>query len=241
MVRLIGLFGAVAFCFSTSAVAQTSDQAVIDQYWARWNDGEGLKLLNHLAKCVAERHPAAADAFVTNTTDATALQKDQEHLVDTGCIKKYWFRTSSTTIDPEAYRPMLAEALLTTSYSSGSIPAVNAVTAELDRPRLPNVPIEKVHPYYRVMFLIDKHNAALAGYGECIVRQQQDAVLALAVTPLNSEEEATALAEIEKASPNCDPYRPDVSFPSYVRRGDLMLQLYSLTRLAGGQVPQSRS
>jgi len=235
------LFCAVtAFVLSSPGAAQGSDQELIDAHMARWN-AESVTLLGHLAECVAERHPQSADAFVRNTSDSTALSNDQARLVDTACIKKYWFRSSSTTVDPELYRPLLGAALVRLAHAAVAVPDLGAVTQGPDNPRLPDVPIGEVHPYYRAMFTVDRYLGQLSDYSECVARAQPQAVLALGSTKLGSAEEASAIARLDASASNCADRRPAVTFPTFLRRADLLLQLYLLTRLAGSPVPQKVS
>ncbi|MEE4153922.1 MAG: hypothetical protein V2I27_07155 [Erythrobacter sp.] len=226
-----------ALVLTSPLAAAPSDQAMIDAHMARWNP-ESVMLLGHLADCVAEKHPQTADAFVRNTSDSTALSKDQARLVDTACIKKYWLRSSRTTVDPELYRPLLGEALVTRALSAAAMPSFDRLTQGPDNPRLPDVPIGEVHPYYRSMFTVDRYLGELADHSECVARAQPQAVLALGTTKRGSAEEASAIARLDAAAPGCADRRPAVTFPSFLRRADLLLQLYLLSRLAGSPVLQ---
>ena len=227
-----------ALALAVPAAAQRSDdQALVDAHMARWN-AESLMLLGHLADCVAAKHPEAADVFVRTGLDSTALERDQNRLVDLACVKKYWFRSSRTSVVPEIYRPLLGEALARLAHASAPVPDLAAVTQPVDNPRLPAVPLDEVHPFYRAMFTVDRHAGALAAYSECLARAQPAAVLALGATKLGSPEEAPALARLDAEATACGDRRPAVTFPSFLRRADVLLQLYLLTRLAGSPVPQ---
>lgn len=222
------------------AAAADDEQALVNTYLERWDD-ESLKLLGHLADCVAEKHPDAADAFVRNASDSTALAKDQDRLVDTDCIKQYWFRSSRTNVDPDMYRSMLGEALLKRAHAKDRLPAISEVRMSFDRPRLPQVPISEVHPYYRDMFVIDRVAGELAQYSECLARSQPDGALAVTSTKRGSGQETAAIRRIEAAAVDCIATQPTVNFPSFIRRGNLLLQLYYLTRDAGTPVPPPKS
>ena len=225
---------------SQPTLAQESPQtgqSMIDAQLAYW-DEESLKTLGHLAECVAERHPQAADTFVQDVSDSTLLERDQARLVDEGCIKQYWFRSSRTKVEPDIYRRLLGEALLTLAYADAPLPAVDEVTQSVDNPHLPAVPLDEVHPYYRSIFIIDRHYGELNAYSECVARAQPQEVFALMSTDLDSSEETSALAALDAAATECIALRPNVTFPSFLRRGDLLQQLYLLTRLAGAPVPQ---
>lgn len=240
MLKKLCFVFAGALSSASPAMAQDGGQRVVDTYFARWNEGDGLKLLDHLARCVADRHPQAADAFVLENENAYAFQSDQARLVDTSCIKKYWFRSSSTTIDQDMYRPMLAEGLLSMMGPEVAATPFVATSVALTRPHLPDVPINQVHPYYRDMFHLSHAWTNLARYSECVARTQPDAVRKLVSIPRNSPEEQAAIAEIDQSVTECAAERPTLSFPSYVRRGDLMLQLYALNRATGGPVPKAK-
>lgn len=236
--RLTLLVVATAAVFAVPAAAQQSDQALIDEVFAPFGDKENIKHLDYTARCVAEKYPLASDAFVRNSSDSTALFKDQDRLLDSKCLKEYFFRSSSTTYDPGTYQVILVEALLKLAQADLSLSVQFDNVASPDQPRLPDVPISQVHPFYRSVFVIDKLEAQLSQFAECAARSRPDAVLALAATKRDSAEETAVLTDIESSPAECAAKRPTVSFPAFARRGELMLQLYLLSRLSGAPAPK---
>lgn len=228
----------VALVLSSPLSAEQSDQALIDDAFGTLAGEENLKLLDYTARCVVGKYPLAADAFVRNTTDATAMLKDQSRLLDDKCLKQYFFRSSMTTYEPGIYRLMLAEALLGLALADKSLSVQFDTVPAADQPRLPAVPVSEVHPFYRPLFVVDQHEAQLSQFADCSVRSRPDAVLALAATKRGSVEEAAALADLESAPADCAAKRPSVSFPAFARRGELTLQLYLLSRLSGAPDPK---
>lgn len=227
-----------ALALPTPLLAQSSDQAVIDDAFGSLGDEENLKHLDYMARCVVVKHPVASDAFVRDSTDATAMLKDQERLLDDKCMKEYWFRSSTTNYEPGMYRAILAEALVGLARADNSLSVAFENVGSADEPRLPSIPVDEVHPFYRPLFVVDKHEAQLSQFSECAVRSRPDAVIALAATKRGSAEESAALSDIEATPAECAAKRPTVSFPAFARRGELMLQLYLLSRLSGAPAPK---
>jgi|GEM_PF-3452499 len=227
-----------AFASCDVLAAEPSDQALIDEAYGALGSQENLKHLDYMARCVVKKYPLAADAFVKNTTDAMAMLKDQVRLLDDKCMKQYWFRGSNTNFEPGMYRAILAEALVGLALADKSLAVQLGDVPVADTPRLPRVPVSDVHPYYRPAFVVDQHEAQLSQFADCAVRSRPDAVVALAATKRGSAEEAGALADLEGVPADCAAKRPSVSFPAFARRGELMLQLYLLSRLSGAPVPE---
>ncbi len=237
--RRKAFLGAITALFLASPLAaEPSDQALIDGAIGPLGDAENLKLLDYTARCVVEKYPLAADTFVRDTTDATAMVKDKARLLDENCIKAYWFRSSTTSYEPGVYRVILAEALIGLAQQDKSLSLAVADAAATDQPQLPAVPVSEVHPYYRPMFVVDRHEAQLSQFADCAVRSRPEAVLALLATKRGSAEEAAALADVESAPAECAAKRPSVSFPAFARRGELALHLYLLSRLSGAPAPK---
>lgn len=241
--RTLRLPIAVAMLASISLpalAAPTSEQVAIDGIYAVWQVGDRLKLVKHLAACVADRHPDAAKAFVSNVTDAYAFQNDQERLVDTKCMKRYWLRDSTTSVSAGVYKPMLAQALLLKSYGNGALPPVDRVKGPNDRPTLPAVPAAEVHPFYQNMFVIDRAETRLAETSECIARSRPGQVMALARMVAGSAEERAALNDLDGSAAHCRTAEMSVVFPAFARRGSLMLELYRLVSRAEPGATQGR-
>lgn len=227
---------ALVSCEVLAAVA--SDQAIIDEAYGALGSEENVKHLDYMARCVVNKYPLAADAFVMNTTDAMAMLKDQARLLDDKCMKQYWFRGSNTNFEPGMYRAIVAEALVGLALADKSLAVQLGDVPVADKPRLPGVLVSDVHPYYRPTFVVDQHEAQLSQFADCAVRSRPDAIVALAATKRGGAEEAAALADLEAAPAECTAKRPSVSFPTFARRGELMLQLYLLSRLSGAPVPE---
>lgn len=221
---LLALFGV-----PVSAYAQ--DQLAVDAYHAPWSEAKELKTLRHLAFCVVEKHPAAAQIMVREAGDDVILRKLSDQLIDPKCIKMFFFRSSTTRIAAPTYSPLLAEALLLRDYSSGKLPAFTGVEP-LDHPALPAVDIDSVHPRYRDSFRVDRALLRLNKVTECAARARPDDVVSLAQTTPDSDDEIAAMDGLTNTIAVCESGNPTLQFPPFAVRGALITNLYRLADAA---------
>jgi len=217
--------------FGAPGAAYANGQAALDGYFAPWSGPNGLSTLRHLASCVVERHPGAAQSIVREVGGDAELRARTDQLIDSKCIKMFFFRSSRTSISPPTYLPLLAEALLKRDYVAAQLPSVEAV-APLNHPALPDVPIESVHPRHRDSFIVDKALVQLELATECVARAEPAKVLLLASALPDSPAEREALAALDSASSSCGRDSLQHTFPTFARRGALVMNLYRLVDAA---------
>jgi hypothetical protein len=213
------------------ATAYASEQSAIDAYFAPWTRPKGMETLRHLARCVVERHPTSAQAFVREVGSDLEMRARSSEVLDPKCIKLFFFKNSTTQISPPTYLPLLAEFLLRKDYGAGQLPSFTGIPP-LDHPALPDLPVASVHPRYRDAFTLDKALVRLEKAAECIARTVPERVLELAATEPDSSPEVNVLAGLYQAHPTCVAPSSQYSFPNFAKRGALIMNLYRLVDIA---------
>ena len=230
MVRWSRLVLVLLACFGAPSAACADDQVTIDRVFSSWAKPKGLVTIRHMAYCVVDRHPHAAQTIVREMGADSDLQARSGQLIDSKCVKQYFFRVSATRISSPVYLPLLAEALLLRDYG-GQLPDVAHVKQQ-DHPALPEVELDGVHPRYREAFLVDRTLHRLNLVADCGARTAPDNVFNLARTSPDSIDENKALGALEHSISACGGNDLTYKFPTFVWRGALVINLYRLVDAA---------
>ena len=215
--------------------AMAGEQERVDEFSDRWQDGDWLPNLSYLAKCTSERFPELARTYVMNAVNPDMLMERQEEFASGKCVKAKWFKTSATALEPNLFQQMLAENLLINELQGSSLSDVSAVDGPNERIVLPDISFDAFPEFYARQLVVEQAFSRLSEVSECVSRREPSGVLKLLSTERRSVEESAALGALQGSFVDCGSENLAVTFPDFMRRGSLVLELYRLAVRQGAQ------